>query len=228
MKYRAFANGQEITDFPISGTDTNAIYGGDTLLWKKVKKGLFDKSLYMKLAYDHTSGLSTGSNPYFKYDEVGFYFPYMEDYITLQYYKPDEIEKVAFTYYDKKETDSSGKSVYYRLFNVGCKVKEVDPNKRLYIAEYHAYKGQYVHSSQINIQDSPLPVSQQNKNTLIIDSDNIYSIDGIYDWMTWDDGHGSWGPIYGDEWAQRAKETGVTNGAYLAENLTAMKEYLCS
>ena len=35
MIYRAFANGEEITDFPISGVDTNAIYGGDVLLWKK-------------------------------------------------------------------------------------------------------------------------------------------------------------------------------------------------
>lgn len=35
MKYRAFANGEEITDFPISGTDTTEIYGGNTLLWKK-------------------------------------------------------------------------------------------------------------------------------------------------------------------------------------------------
>lgn len=41
MIYRAFANGKEITDFPISGVDTNAIYGGNTLLWEKESGGMF-------------------------------------------------------------------------------------------------------------------------------------------------------------------------------------------
>ena len=41
MIYRAFANGKEITDFPILGVNTNAIYGGDTLLWKKENGGMF-------------------------------------------------------------------------------------------------------------------------------------------------------------------------------------------
>lgn len=35
MIYRAYANGQEITEFPVSGTSTNEIWGGNTLLWKK-------------------------------------------------------------------------------------------------------------------------------------------------------------------------------------------------
>ena len=33
--YAAFANRQEIEDFPINGVNTDEIYGGDTLLWKK-------------------------------------------------------------------------------------------------------------------------------------------------------------------------------------------------
>lgn len=33
--YAAFANRQEIEDFPINGVNTDKIYGGDTLLWKK-------------------------------------------------------------------------------------------------------------------------------------------------------------------------------------------------
>lgn len=33
--YRAFANGEEITGFPINGVETKEIWGGDTLLWKK-------------------------------------------------------------------------------------------------------------------------------------------------------------------------------------------------
>lgn len=33
--YRAYANGEEITDFPINGVETQEIWGGDTLLWKK-------------------------------------------------------------------------------------------------------------------------------------------------------------------------------------------------
>lgn len=41
MIYRAFANGKEITDFPISGVNTAAVYGGDTLLWKKESGGMF-------------------------------------------------------------------------------------------------------------------------------------------------------------------------------------------
>lgn len=39
MKYRAFANGQEITEFPINGGNTDEIWGGDTLLWKKEQQG---------------------------------------------------------------------------------------------------------------------------------------------------------------------------------------------
>ena len=35
MRYRAFANGQEITEFPINGVNTDEIWGGDTLLWKR-------------------------------------------------------------------------------------------------------------------------------------------------------------------------------------------------
>ena len=41
MIYRAFANGKEITDFPILGVNPNAIYGGDTLLWEKENGGMF-------------------------------------------------------------------------------------------------------------------------------------------------------------------------------------------
>lgn len=33
--YRAYANGEEITDFPVNGVNTKEIWGGDTLLWKK-------------------------------------------------------------------------------------------------------------------------------------------------------------------------------------------------
>lgn len=33
--YRAFSNGEEITGFPINGVETQEIWGGDTLLWKK-------------------------------------------------------------------------------------------------------------------------------------------------------------------------------------------------
>ncbi len=35
MIYKAFLNRQEIEDFPINGVNTDEIYGGDTLLWKK-------------------------------------------------------------------------------------------------------------------------------------------------------------------------------------------------
>lgn len=33
--YRAYANGEEITSFPVNGVETEEIWGGDTLLWKK-------------------------------------------------------------------------------------------------------------------------------------------------------------------------------------------------
>lgn len=35
MIYKAFLNRQEITGFPVDGVETDEIWGGDTLLWKK-------------------------------------------------------------------------------------------------------------------------------------------------------------------------------------------------
>lgn len=35
IKYRAYADGKEITDFYIGGRETKQIWGGDTLLWEK-------------------------------------------------------------------------------------------------------------------------------------------------------------------------------------------------
>jgi hypothetical protein len=35
MIYKAFLNRQEITGFPVNGVETDEIWGGDTLLWKK-------------------------------------------------------------------------------------------------------------------------------------------------------------------------------------------------
>lgn len=224
--YRAYANGKEIENFYVGGKEISEVYGGNTLLWKK-QTDLFDKSLYMKFTKEHTSTLSTGSNPHFKFDEVGFYFPKREDTPpNIYYYKPDEIDKIAFAYYDKKEIYGSGKTAYYRRFCVGCTVKEIKPQNRLLMVQYFSYKGKLVYETYINIQDSSIPVSQQNTMSLKIDSDNIYSVNGVYDWITWDDGHGQWFPVYGDEWTQQVKETGTTKGAYLASNRNDLKKYL--
>lgn len=38
MIYKAFLNRQEITGFPVKGVETDEIWGGDVLFWKKVKK----------------------------------------------------------------------------------------------------------------------------------------------------------------------------------------------
>lgn len=92
MIYRAFANGKEITDFPISGVDTNAIYGGNTLLWEKESGGMFSgwyvgnvihcgqRSLLSLTATGAGKGSSymiatpKSSSPYYeKVHEVGIY-----------------------------------------------------------------------------------------------------------------------------------------------------------
>lgn len=96
MIYRAFANGKEITDFPISGVNTNAIYGGNTLLWEKESGGMFSgwyvrnvihcgqRSLLSLTATGENKGhfymIATPkkSNPYYeKVYEIGAYNGYV-------------------------------------------------------------------------------------------------------------------------------------------------------
>lgn len=96
MIYRAFANGKEITDFPISGVNTNAIYGGNTLLWEKESGGMFSgwyvrnvihcgrRSLLSLTAAGENKGhfymIATPkkSNPYYeKVYEIGAYNGYV-------------------------------------------------------------------------------------------------------------------------------------------------------
>lgn len=68
MKYRAFANGQEIEDFPINGVNTEEIYGGNTLFWKKEDGKLPMKEICgARATYYWTSDTSLG---YQKFHEV--------------------------------------------------------------------------------------------------------------------------------------------------------------
>lgn len=58
--YRAYANGKEITDFPINGVETKEIWGGDTLLWKKIEAGAKE----LLRIFSRFTGYDSDKNPY--------------------------------------------------------------------------------------------------------------------------------------------------------------------
>lgn len=60
MIYRAFANGEEITGFPINGVETKEIWGGDTLLWKKAETGAKE----LLRIFSRFTGYDSDKNPY--------------------------------------------------------------------------------------------------------------------------------------------------------------------
>lgn len=60
MIYRAFANGEEITGFPINGAETKEIWGGDTLLWKKAETGAKE----LLRIFSRFTGYDSDKNPY--------------------------------------------------------------------------------------------------------------------------------------------------------------------
>lgn len=58
MVYRAYANRQEIASFPVNGVETDEIWGGDMLLWKKrqVKEPFTVKTYLPSSSYHVTNG----------------------------------------------------------------------------------------------------------------------------------------------------------------------------
>lgn len=51
--YRAYANREEITGFPINGVETQEIWGGDTLLWKKQEESYGNNYNYIASAFQY-------------------------------------------------------------------------------------------------------------------------------------------------------------------------------
>ena len=64
--YAAFANRQEIEDFPINGVNTDEIYGGDTLLWKKDDSLAMKEICSVRATYYWTSDTSLGYTRYYE------------------------------------------------------------------------------------------------------------------------------------------------------------------
>ena len=61
MKYKAYANRKEITNFPVNGSNTKEIWGGNTLLWKK-ESGILEEELFR--IYTRFTGYDEKNNPY--------------------------------------------------------------------------------------------------------------------------------------------------------------------
>lgn len=167
--YRAYANGKEITDFPINGVETKEIWGGDTLLWKKKEdERTFSVTLYCTYptsAFNTASGLDTD----FMSDKVFHYNVYIE--ITGSLYSDNYGNRYSWAYYYKYHEEG------FLEFQLILKAKSV--------SGFNIYK--YVaNDTRKQPNTEKKEVILQNYN-LRKTNDGLYTINGTYNPVFLDD-----------------------------------------
>lgn len=168
MKYRAYANGQEITEFPINGTNTNEIWGGNTLLWKKEDKQK------PKLQLRMYAGAGSDDNYYQKQ----ILLP-TDNAVVLS---EDNIEKGAYVY-EKYYRDSSNlltcdMNVYLLI---KAKTEEVRKNiGKIYFltSNYHGKMWDEAEYLVPNYPDKEEDIDKYKKvSSKLIYSNNVFSVE---------------------------------------------------
>lgn len=162
MIYRAYANGEEITGFPINGVETKEIWGGDTLLWKKSEdEKTFSTTLfctYPTSIFNTASGLDTN----FMSDRVFHYNVYIEIMCSAYH---NSSGRVSWAYYYKYRDEG------FLELQLILKAKSV--------SKFNIYK--YVTNDTRRQPDTEYKkVILQNYN-LKKASDGLYTLNGTYE-----------------------------------------------
>lgn len=165
MKYRAFANGQEITEFPINGVNTDEIWGGDTLLWKKEQQGRELRVTffltYPTSAFNTAPGLKTS----FMDEKVYHYNTYL-DVICTPYINPDSfMYAYSWAYYYKYREEG------FIEFQVILRAKSVSKT------EFYTYVSNDIRKHP---EETYKKVTLQTYKLGKVE-DEIYMINGTYD-----------------------------------------------
>ena len=167
MKYRAFANGKEISEFPINGVNTDEIWGGDTLLWKKGEEP--SENGFQLNIVDALTYFVPPSSFYIAYRQILLYSYDIE--LNLN---KDNIE---FGIYGKEEKTTSGRNkVYSSYVYLLCKSKSEEIKKNI--------DKIFFYTMEFDGQESDLPIggpyvnpeAYKKVNAKIVYSDNVFSL----------------------------------------------------
>lgn len=167
MRYRAFANGQEITEFPINGVNTDEIWGGDTLLWKKSNEP--SENGFQLSVSDALTYFVPPSSFYIAYRQILLY-----SYDIQLNLNKDSIE---FGVYGKEEKTTSGNNrVYSSYVYLLCKAKSEEVKNNI--------DKIFFYTMEFDGKESDLPIGGPNinpeaykkVNAKIIYSDNVFSL----------------------------------------------------
>lgn len=170
MRYRAFANGQEITEFPINGVNTDEIWGGDTLLWKKEQGTELQVTLfctYPTSKFNAASGLDTS----FMTEKVFHYNVYIDVKCT-PFTNPDNfIYSYSWAYYYKYREEG------FLEFQLLLRAKNV--------SEFNIYK--YVANDTRKHPEEEAKQVILQRYELKEAADGLYTINGNYEPVSLDD-----------------------------------------
>lgn len=167
MKYRAFANGKEISEFPINGVNTDEIWGGDTLLWKKGEEP--SENGFRLNIVDALTYFVPPSSFHIAYRQILLYSYDIE--LNLN---KDNIE---FGIYGKEEKTTSGSNkVYSSYVYLLCKSKSEEIKKNI--------DKIFFYTMEFDGQESDLPIggpyvnpeAYKKVNAKIVYSDNVFSL----------------------------------------------------
>lgn len=164
MIYRAYANRQEITEFPINGVNTDEIWGGDILLWRRENippttakyaiRFIFKKGIYVM---DPIGGII--QPPTLTTDEAGYRLYISKD-------KPITPKKIAYCVKTYRPPEYPDTDVYAVAVGI---ISEDGP----WVIPYDARKGEV---NLTNYSFSGIPPLQK-------DSDGVYSWNRDYTFM---------------------------------------------
>ena len=163
MIYKAFLNRQEIEDFPINGVNTDEIYGGDTLLWKKEEQGVELKVTffltYPTSKFNTASGLKTS----FMDERVFHYNTYLD--VTCTPYINSSRRYYSCAYYYKYRDEG------FMEFQFLLRAKSVSK------LEFYTY----VSNDTRKHPDETIKQVVLQRYKLVQVEDEIYTINGTYE-----------------------------------------------
>lgn len=162
MIYRVYANRQEITSFPVNGVETDEIWGGDTLLWKKEKA----KEAFTVRAY-HTYGnpVTNGKQIFTRFIFSGSYANRKYGWAFVNYKSP---------YIDTKIEEGGGVPGEYTRTIQAC----AECNGPVCAVETRAYFTTYANNIySLHIIIHSFENGKETSNTCVINADEGTSFD---------------------------------------------------